>query len=131
MSIAIHHSDVITSQALQHVSLIEENMLSPPRYPLSLHTSIVALVARIEAGEFIYMSELSSDCVGISRPDDTVKTSTKYCNISMILEWKKCFSVYMVVISRKQPGRIYEILIIEAHMEYSRDGWLGDDGWFL
>ena len=111
-------------------------MPPPPRDPLSLHTSIVVLVARIEAGEFIHMSELASDRVGISRPDDTGKTSTKCCNISGILEWIKCFSVYMAVISRKQPGRIYnllayEILIIEAHMKYSGDGWLGDDVWFL
>ena len=38
----------------------------------------------------------------------------------------------MAVISRKQPGRIpdllaYETLIIEAHMEYSGDAWLGYD----
>ena len=35
----------------------------------------------------------------------------------------------------KQPGRIpdllaYETLIIEAHMEYSGDAWLGYDRWF-
>ena len=41
----------------------------------------------------------------------------------------------MVVISRKQPGRIpdllaYETLIIEAHMKYSGDAWLGYDRQF-
>ena len=49
-----------------------------------------------------------------------------------ILEWIKCFNVYMAMISQKQPGRIsdllaHETLIIEAHMEYSRDAWLGYD----
>ena len=38
----------------------------------------------------------------------------------------------MAVISRKQPGRIpnllaYETMIIEAHIEYSGDAWLGYD----
>ena len=78
------------------------------------------------------MGELLPDCVGISRPDDTGKASTKRRTVSGILEWIKCFNVYMAVISRKQPGRIpdllaYETLIIEAHMEYSGDAWLGYD----
>ena len=42
------------------------------------------------------------------------------------------YNTYMAVISRKEPGRIpdllaYETLIIEAHMEYSGDAWLGYD----
>ena len=78
------------------------------------------------------MGELLPDRVGISRPDDTGKASTKRRTVSGILEWIKCFNVYMAVISRKQPGRIpdllaYETLIIEAHMEYSGDAWLGYD----
>ena len=62
-------TDVITNQALQHISLIGENMSPPPGDPLSLQTNTVALgaglppfpskpVARIEAGEFIDMGEL-------------------------------------------------------------------------
>ena len=109
-------TDVITSQALQHISLIGENMSPPSGDPLSLPTNTVALgadlppvpsklVARIEAGEFIDMGELLSDCVGISRSDDTGKGSTKCRTMSGILEWIKYFNVYMAVISRKQPGR--------------------------
>ena len=59
-------TDVIISQALQHISLIGENMSPPSGEPLSLSTNTVAfgaglppvpskLVARIEAGEFIDM----------------------------------------------------------------------------
>ena len=116
-------------------------MLPPSGDSLSLLTNTVALgaglplvrsklVAKIEAGEFIDMGE--ADRVGISRPDDTEKASTEHCTVSGILEWIKCFNVYMAVISQKQAGRIsdllvYETLIIEAYMEYSGDAWLGYD----
>ena len=116
-------------------------MFPPSGDPLSLPTNTVALgaslppvpsklVARIEAGEFIDMGE--ADRVGISRPDDTGEASTEHCTVSGILEWIKCFNAYMAVISQKQAGRIsdllvYETLIIEAHMEYSGDAWLGYD----
>ena len=41
----------------------------------------------------------------------------------------------MAVISQKKPGKIpdllaYETLIIEGHMEYHRDAWLGYVRWF-
>ena len=139
-------TDVITSEALKHIPLIGKNMSSPPGDPLSLQANTVALegglppvpsklVTRIEAGEFIDMGELLPDRVGISRPDDTGKASTKRYNVSGILERIKCFNVYMAVISIKQPGRIpdllaYETMIIEAHMEYSGDAWLGYHIWF-
>ena len=82
------------------------------------------LVAKIEAGEFIDMGELLPYRVGISRPEDTGRALPRHHTVSGILEWIKCFNVYMAVISRKQPGRIptllaYETLIIEAHMEYA------------
>ena len=97
-------TDVITSEALKHIPLIGENMSPPPGDPLSLQANTVALegglppvpstlVTRIEAGEFIDMGELLPDRVGISRPDDTGKASTKRYNVSGILEWIKCFNV--------------------------------------
>ena len=78
------------------------------------------------------MGELLPDRVCISRPNDTGKASTKHCTLSGILEWIKCFNVYMAVISQRQPGRIstllaYVSLIIEAQIEYSGDAWLGYD----
>ena len=118
-------------------------MLPPSGDPPNLPTNTVALeaslppilsklITRIEAGEFIDMGELLPGRVGISRPNDSGKALTEHRTISGILEWIKCFNVYMAVISRKQAGRIsdllvYEILIIEAHMEYSGDAWLGYD----
>ena len=88
-------TDMITSQELQHISLIGENMLPPSGDSLSLPTNTVALgaglplvrsklVAKIEAGEFIDMGE--ADRVGISRLDDTGKASTERCTVSGILE---------------------------------------------
>lgn len=52
-----------------------------------------------------------------------------------ILEWVQCFSIYMAVISRKEPHRVvdllgYQHLIIQVHQEYRGDGWLGYDRHF-
>ena len=116
---------MITSQALQHITLIGENMPPPSGDPFCLLTNTVALgaglpsvpsklAARIEVGEFIDMIELLPDHVGISRFDDTGKASTKCHTVSGILEWIKCFNVYMAVISRKQPGRISDLLVYET-----------------
>ena len=49
-----------------------------------------------------------------------------------ILEWIQCFSVYIAVITRKQPDRIQDLLgyqsrILETHLEYAGDYWLGYD----
>jgi len=58
--------------------------------------------------------------------DDSGKAPSKQRTVSGILQWIKCFNVYMAVISHKQPARIpdslvYETFIIEAHMKYSGD----------
>ena len=94
------------------------------------------LVSIIEAGEFIEMAELLPDRMGtagtrtgkdqsrVSRPRRKVVTN--------ILEWVERFAIYVAVVSRKQPQRVpemlgYLILILDAHMEYAGDGWLGYD----
>ena len=48
------------------------------------------------------------------------------------LEWIRCFSAYIAVISAKQPHRVpdlpgYLTLITEAHVQYAGDGWIGYD----
>ena len=141
LSIPLATADAVTSQILQQVAQIGENTNSSADSPLSHPTSSVTLVAglppvpsrlvaKIESGEFIDMGELLPDQVGTSRPEDLGKVLPKHCTVAGILEWIKCFNVYMAVISRKEPGRIpdllaYETLIIEAHMEYSGNAWLG------
>ena len=76
------------------------------------------LVARIEAGEFINMGNCYQTVLE-SHPAKPPQKPT----VSGILEWIRCFNIYMAVISHKQPTRIpvllaYETLIIKAHMEY-------------
>ena len=86
------------------------------------------LLAKIEAGEFIEMSELLCDQLG--RAETSLNSKRRM--VPNILEWIKCFSLYIAVISRKSPQRVPEMvayltLIIEAHLEYAGDGWLGYD----
>ena len=55
--------------------------------------------------------------------------------MSGILEWVQTFGIYMAVLCQKQPYRIqdllgYQILIIEASLEYQGDGWMGYDRQF-
>ena len=63
----------------------------------------------------------------------TLPKPTKWCHdISNILEWIRCFSAYITVISAKQPHRVpdllgYLMLITEAHVQYTVDGWIGYD----
>ena len=92
-----------------HTTYWREHATSPGD-PISFQSNTVALgaglppvpsqlVARIKAGEFIDMGELLPDCFGITRPDNIGITPTKLCTVSGILEWIKCFNVYMAVIS--------------------------------
>ena len=41
------------------------------------------------------MGELLPDRVGTSRPEDLGKVLPKVCTVAGILEWIKCFSVYI------------------------------------
>ena len=99
-------TDVITSQALQHIRITNwrkyvVDPLSPPTNTVALGAGLPPvpskIVAIIEAGEFIDMGELLSDRVGMSRLNDTGKALTKHCTVSGILEWIKCFNVYIAV----------------------------------
>ena len=91
------------------------------------------LVKKIEAGDFIDMAELRPEGLGTmedSAPGRSTKGKTKM--ISNILEWIRCFSLYVAILSRSAPHRVpdllsYQALIIEAQMEYPGDHWLGYD----
>ena len=65
------------------------------------------LVTRIEAGEFIDMSELSPDKLGLAKSalnDDQAKPSKpQRRTVTNILEWTQFFATYMAGICRKQP----------------------------
>ena len=128
--------------ALQGVAEIESNLeLGQPSgtkdadicFGTGLPPIPPKLVARIEAGEFIDMCELLPDYLGAARAENQGKSSRPQRQpISNILEWVKCFSVYIAVVSSKQPHRVpdllgYQMLILESHMEYAGEGWIGYD----
>jgi len=90
------------------------------------------LVAKIEAGEFIEMSDLLSNHLGTIGPEEQKAPNFKRNTVKNILEWIKCYCIYMAVVTKKSPHKIsdmlaYLTLIIEAHMEYAGDAWLGYD----
>ena len=90
------------------------------------------LVTRIEAGEFIDMAELLPDHLGPATTLTLPKPSKRRHDISNILEWIRCFSAYIAVISAKQPHRVpdllgYLMLITEAHVQYGGEGSIDYD----
>ena len=94
----------------------------------------VKLVSKIEAGEYVDMTELLPDRLGICKStstDDSFKGSRrKKKALSGILEWVQCFGIYMAVVFQRESHRIQDLLgtlIIEASLEYQGDGWIGYD----
>ena len=85
------------------------------------------------------MAELLPDSLGSSLlppttqgEEDKPAPKPKCRQVTNILEWVQCFNIYIAAISAKSPSRIrdllgYQALIIQASMEYKRDGWLGYD----
>ena len=74
------------------------------------------------------MAELLPDRLGVSanpqntgEKEDKQLSRSKKCQVTSILEWVQCFSIYTAVIAAKHPERIqdllgYQALIIEAHI---------------
>ena len=83
------------------------------------------------------MAELLPDHLGVNAApaetgDQEAKRKGKRRQVTSVLEWLQCYSIYMAVIAAKTPARLpdmlgYQVLIIEARMEYEGDGWLGYD----
>ena len=88
------------------------------------------LVACIEAGVFIEMSELSAQHVGSPSNNTSERgnsAKSKICPVTNILEWIQGFGMYMAVLSRKQLERIpdllaYQSIIIEGYLEFEGNG---------
>ena len=91
------------------------------------------LVDKIEAGNFVDMAELLSDHMRVLENEDHPKSAkSRRHNVTSILEWARCFALYISIISRKQPQRVpdllgYQSLILLASMAYEGDGWQGYD----
>ena len=84
------------------------------------------------------MAELLPDRLGVNAVpplEGDKDEKPKRRQISNILEWIQCFSIYMAVRAQQSPAKIqdmlgYQTLIVEARMEYEGDGWLGYDRCF-
>ena len=69
------------------------------------------LVTRIQAGEFIDMSELLPDRLGVNagpppKGDKDEKQGQKFkCHqVNNILEWVQCYSLYMAMLTKKHKS---------------------------
>ena len=89
---------------------------------------------RIKDGEFIEMVDLIAR-LGASGDNDPVKSSKKQRIVTNILEWVRCFGLYISIIAHSAPERVthflsYQALIIDAYTEYQGEYWSGYDRQF-
>ena len=94
-----------------------------------------SLASRIKSGAFVEMSELSPEQLGTLSSETPDKGKSKQWVVCNILVWIHCFGLYTAVVTRKKPEMIpdliaYQTIIIEAHLEYEGDGWIGYDRCF-
>ena len=91
-----------------------------------------SLALQIESGVFVKMLELSPEQLGTlcsEIPDKGTSEQQVVCNILVCFQ---CFfGLYTAVVTKKSeriPDLIaYQTIIIEAHLEYEGDGWIGYD----
>ena len=128
---------------LQHVAKIQKDPLSNSQchtYKELTGVQIGAglppvpqkLVQKIQSGEYVNISELLPEQLGLSdiKLSSEKQQGPKKKAISNILEWVQYFAIYVSVIAIKEPQRTPDLLcymnfIIEAHREYSGDAWQG------
>ena len=137
-----------TLRAMEPVDLQAEKVPKPAKQSMAEVITLGAglpqvpkkLVARIQAGEFIDMSELLPDRLSASGSPLTKSNSSEASgpskqnrrNVANILEWLQCYSIYVAVVTEKIPEKIkdllgYQALIIQVKMENEGDAWLGYD----
>ena len=83
------------------------------------------LVKQIQEGNVIEMAELSPELLqNASLPDDINKSSKpKPHSVGNIMEWVRCFSYYITVISHSRSERVvdllgYQNIIITSHLGF-------------
>ena len=85
----------------------------------------------IQEGQFIEMAELLPDFLRSPNPsdEDQFKTSkSRNWEITNIVDWIQCFSLYIAIICRSQPQQIvdllgYQNLIITSHKRFPDFNW--------
>jgi len=95
------------------------------------------LVRKIRAMEFIDMEDFSPNQLGIPanhQGEEASRTSSKgrTRTVSSIVEWLQCYAIYLSVMCRVHPEKIpdmlaYQIIILEASLEFEGNAWLGYD----
>lgn len=86
-------------------------------------------LVKISEGEFIEMADLLPDKLASFGDSESTKPTKKRKIVTNILEWVRCFSLYVSIISRNSPERVsdllgYQMVIIDAYNEYQGDHWL-------
>ena len=83
------------------------------------------------------MSELTVDRLSLAPQDESSKPSHfRWRQVTSIIEWAQCFTQYIAIVGKAKPDSIpdllgYQHLVLEAHLEYSGDGWAVYDRRFL
>ena len=76
-----------------------------PAYP----QSPAKLVQKIQAGEYVDMAELLPGQLGVNAglpvQGDNDEKKSKHRQVTNILEWIQCYTIYMVVRAEKQPEK--------------------------
>jgi len=94
--------------------------------PLPVH-----LVNQIKQGIFVEMSEVLLDHLS-SADDNTEDLGTKKkkrSEVDNIIDWIKCFSIYIAILSHSAPDRVpdllgYQSLIISASQNHCAGRWV-------
>ena len=82
------------------------------------------------------MGELLPEHLGLlgsSTDEESPRLPKPKCRqVTTIIEWVLCFGVFVAVLSQSQPHRVpdlmgYQALILQAHLEFQCDSWLGYD----
>lgn len=124
-----------SSNVLSHMQTFDNTGSKPEDDTQQLHGTMVPkgaglppvpakLVKRILAGEYVDMSELLPDSLGVSgsiiQPlnDKRRDKRPRRRQVAHILEWLQCFSIYMAT---ERPNAVwdllgYQTLILEARM---------------
>ena len=130
---------ILTVDQLSHVNQLSEAIQQQP----GTRTNITAvtiqpfyiggglppipekLVRHIQDGRYINIAELLQDNLEVSNLTDNQNTTTK-CkqqDITEIMDWIQCFSIYIAVVSRTKPDHVADLiaylnLIINSHRRF-------------
>ena len=113
-------------------SIYESSGLPPVMFSSCLPPVPAKLVQRIQDGLFIEMGELSSD--RLDSPDyftneRSTNNHSKVPEVTSIMEWVQCFSIFIAVVHSSQPGRTpaligYQNLIMRTSMLGQEGRWI-------